>query len=194
MTKQSNIKKLFTIHYSLFTPPLRAGAGFTASKGQALVENILFLPILCIIISMIVWFSRILITRQQLVTAARYGTDMIVYTKMDASEIRQEIKNYLTDKNIEGRRLNPAKLPDDKIKIIGIENRFSKINETNAIRVDLITNKNTSAVEVYYEFGVPTIFSAWASYISGGALPEKIYVSGRSEVLAGTGCKGDNHP
>lgn len=158
-------------------------------KGQSLVENILLLPILCIMILMIVWFSRLVITRQQLLTAARYGTDMIVHTKMDEDEIRREIKNYLTDKNIEGRLLNPAKLADDRIKI-GIY-RYPKTTVINAYEpVDF----TASSAEVYYEFGVPTIFSAWANYISGGNLPDKIYVSGRSEVLAGTGCKGDNHP
>lgn len=175
------IEKLFSSRFTLHA---------SRSKGQALVENILLLPILCIMISMIVWFSRLVITRQQILTAARYGTDMIVYTKMDESEIRQEIKNYLTDQNIEGRRLNPAKLPDDKIKI-----DIYRYPKTTVINASAPVNFTTSSVEIYYEFGVPTIFKAWSSYISNaGELPEKIYMSGRSEVLAGTGCKGDNHP
>lgn len=174
-----NQKKLFAIRYSLFAD----------SKGQSLVENILFLPILCIMISLIVWFSRLLITRQQLLTAARYGTDMIVFTKMDEGEIRQEIKNYLSDKNIEGRRLNPEKLPDDKIKV-----DIYRYPKTTVINASAPVNFTASSVEVYYEFGMPTLFSAWSNYISGSQLPEKIYMSGRSEVLAGTGCKGDSHP
>ena len=77
-------------------------------KAQALIEVVLILPMLCILMSMITWFTRLVLTRQMLLTAARYGTDMIYYTEMTEEEIRQEIKNYLTDKKIEGRRLNPG--------------------------------------------------------------------------------------
>jgi hypothetical protein len=53
---------------------------------------------------------------------------------------------------------------------------------------------NTSYVEIYYKFDVPGIFNAMGEYLPGPAkMPSVITVSARSEVLAGTGCKGANH-
>ena len=175
------LKKPFTIHYSLFT----------ASKGQALVENILLLPMLCVMLSMILWFSRLLITRQQLLTAARYGTDMMVYTytpSWNANNMRQEIKNYLSDPNIAGRRLNPAKLGDDRIRVNIY--RYPKTNSGNAaMPVDF----TTSSVEIYYNFRLPIILSNISKFFSGGA-SKGLNISARSEILVGTGSKAPNQP
>lgn len=168
-----------------------------SKKGQALIEVVLLLPVLVILMSMITWFTRLVLTRQMLLTAARYGTDMIYYTERDADSIKQEIRNYLTDKNIEGRKLRADKLPDDHIKIQishGGE-RFPDVTkmttpEAVAQFIPLATNKDTSWVEIYYEFEVPSIFTAFSSYIGdAGEMPDKIVISARSEVLAGTGAK-----
>ena len=175
-----------------FAHPNEAGPG-----GQALIEIILLLPMLVIIISIIVWFSRLLLTRQQLLTAARYGTDMIMHTPMEASDIRQEIKNYLAHKapDVQGRVLNLSKLTDERIKIE--INRFSRIGPDDAITAMMLVNLmnyKMSYVEIYYPFKLPTIFKAFSSYIpNAGELPGEIYISARSEVIAGTGCKSNIH-
>jgi len=158
-------------------------------RGQSLIEVVLLLPVLVILMSMVTWFGRIVLTRQMLLTAARYGTDMIYYTDMDASAIKQEIRNYLTDKSVEGRRLRKEKLTDDKINVkINRAPTLSPLVFPNAAQI--LDFSKTSYVEVSYEFGVPTIFTAFSSYISNpGELPDSIVVSARSEVLAGTGAK-----
>jgi len=154
-------------------------------KAQALIEVVLILPMLCILMSMITWFTRLVLTRQMLLTAARYGTDMIYYTDMNEDQIRQEIRNYLTDKKIEGRKLNSEKLPDDHIKI-----HIYRYPTVTPFNVWQPINFETSWVEIYYEFGVPSIFTAFSRYIgNAGDLPDKIVISARSEVLAGTGAK-----
>lgn len=188
--KIKRIKNLFRFPFPSFSNEVRR-------NGQALIEIIVLLPMLVIIISVIVWFSRLLLTRQQLLTAARYGTDMIMHTPMEAADIRQEIKNYLTHKgpDVQGRVLNPSKLTDDKIKIE--INRFSKIGPEDAITAMMLVNLmnyKTSYVEIYYPFKLPTMFKAFSSYIpNAGELPGEIYISARSEVIAGTGCKSDIH-
>lgn len=159
-------------------------------KGQAMVETILFLPLIAVFIVMIAWFAELMITRQQLLMAARYGTDLIVYTSMDEQQIRGQITDYLCGKNMPGRKLDPKRLPEKNIKI--------KIERFHTVRVDEfnpfswlrctqdIMDTKTSSVDIYYEFNIPGMFSAF-SFLSGGALPKTIRLAGRSEVLAGTG-------
>lgn len=167
-------------------------------KAQALVESIFIMPILFMVIIAIVWFSRILITRQQLLMAARYGTDLVAYTTLNEKEIRQEIRNYLTHRMIKGRKLDPGKLPDNSIVIkidsfelpeytaadyfvpLLFEYKMKEVAE-KLLRPDL----HTSYVELYYDFEVPRLFSTLGR--------ETITVTARSEVLAGTGCRSAIH-
>lgn len=128
-------------------------------NGQAIIETVLFLPLFIIILLAITWYSRIFITRQQLLLAARYGTDLIVHANFTEQDIRTEIMNFLTDKNIKGR-----KLESDKVKI--------KI-EIGNVPPPPSFNPPTSYVEVYYKFELPVWFGT----------DSKFWVSARSEVL-----------
>ena len=88
-----------------------------AQEGQSLVEAVFLAPILMMIIIAIGWFSRVLVTRQQLLMAARYGTDMIAYTNLNGNLIRRELQDYLSHRLNAGRKLDPSKLPDENIMI-----------------------------------------------------------------------------
>ena len=87
------------------------------SKAQALLETLLIIPVLMVLLVGLFWFSRVLITKQQLIMAARYGTDLIANTNLSEQQIKKEIRNYLSDKNIEGRKLDPSKLGDENIVV-----------------------------------------------------------------------------
>ena len=159
----------------------------STNSGQALVENVLIIPILVVIIVMIFWFARLMLTKQQLVMAARYGTDLIAYSNMDKNQIKQEIKDYLCGEDVVGRRLDTAKLilRDENIVI----NKCDKVDSFNMWKP---MDYSPSSIEIYYEYETPKLFSAWSSYIGGDNIIKKLRIGARSEVLAGTGCKGDS--
>lgn len=171
---------------SVFSSPFTLHPSRT--KGQALVEIILLLPLLIIIMSMITWYTRVLMTKQMLLTAARYGTDMMYYTRkdeFDADKVKHWIKAYLSAGGIEGRRLVESKIkikvtdkrPDE---VVTPANALFPINPFNL-------HNEASVVEVAYELSMPTIFTAFSSYIpNAGELPNTITVAARSAVLAGT--------
>ena len=155
------------------------------SKGQTLIETILVVPVLLIIVFMIFWFARILLTRQQIQMAARYGTDLMVYTNMNEDQIKREIKDYLCTSK-EGGRL----LERDKIKINLKIDRFPEIRIDNAM--DVLTQffaplDHTSYAEIGYTIATPKLFSAWDDYLGHTKINDSLTVSARSEVLAGTG-------
>ena len=87
----------------------------TNKKGQAFTEAIFIFPIIIVLIFSVVWFARVLLTWQQLVSATRYGTDMIANTTLSGEDIKKDIKNYLTNKMIEGRRLDTDKIKDNYV-------------------------------------------------------------------------------
>lgn len=168
--------------------PLPTSHSPLPQKGQALIEIILLLPLLIIIMSMITWYTRVLMTKQMLLTAARYGTDMMYYTRkdeFDADNVKHWIKAYLSESGIEGRRL-----VESKIKIKVTDNRPTAVvtafNAGQPINPFGLHNE-ASIVEVAYELSMPTIFTAFSSYIpNAGELPNTITVAARSAVLAGT--------
>jgi hypothetical protein len=168
-------------HYSLITI-------HSHRKGQALIEIILLLPLLVIIMSMITWYTRVLLTKQMLLTSARYGTDMMYYSRKNefgADKVEHWIKIYLSDSGIEGRRLVESKI---KVKVTdkrpdGVVTAFNAGQPINPFGL----HNEASVVEVAYELSMPTIFTAFSAYIpNAGELPNSITVAARSAVLAGT--------
>jgi hypothetical protein len=103
-------------------------------KGQALVESLFFIPLIAMIIVAIAWFSRVVITRQQLLSAARYGTDLIVYTPLSEDDIRREIRYYLTHRWNKGRTLDPARMKDTDIRIV-----INDFPPASALAEDILT-------------------------------------------------------
>lgn len=174
------------------------------NKAQALLETLLIIPVLMILLVGLFWFSRVLITKQQLIMAARYGTDLIAHTNLSEQQIKKEIRNYLSDKNIEGRKLDPSKLGDENIVVKingfdipefdGFEDVINPVkigqllmSYTRLLKIPVSYSSELSSVEVRYDFVVPKIFSPAVGF------GKTITLSGRSEVLAGTGCAGKNH-
>ncbi|MCX5781625.1 MAG: hypothetical protein NT145_02820 [Elusimicrobia bacterium] len=160
-------------------------------NGQALIENILLIPIIVVVIVMIFWFAQILLTRQQLLMGARYGSDLILYTRMNETEIRSEVIDYLCGKENEGRVLDKKILENNNIEIRINRDALNPLQQIyyggNGIE------KYSSYVKVAYDFDTPKLFSAWSRYIGGGGIIKKLKIGARSEVLAGTGCKGDRY-
>jgi len=157
-------------------------------SGQALVESILIIPVIVVTIVIIFWFARLLLTKQQLVMAARYGTDLIVYSNMSENDIKKEIREYLCGKDVKGRSLDPRKLLDSNIKVN--ISRYEKITVIDAYK---LIDFNTSSVSISYQFDTPMIFYSWINYIGGRGMQNKLVISARSEVLAGTGSKAESN-
>lgn len=143
-------------------------------NGQALFENVIMIPLIAIVIFMTAWFGRVLLARQQLIIAARYGTDLMINTELDENMIRAEIERYLCSKDIKWRRLDRNKL---KVNIRMKSGEFSGLyGYYGGTDVD----RFNSFVELSYNFDVPG-FQYFGKGFSGS---RKIAVSGRSEVMA----------
>ncbi|OGS23303.1 MAG: hypothetical protein A2252_09485 [Elusimicrobia bacterium RIFOXYA2_FULL_39_19] len=127
-------------------------------EGQAMVEFTLFIPIIIMLIFSITFYSRLLITQQQLIIAARMGTDLIRHVNLNENEVKSEIKKYFE----ENSGIDVSKL-EIKVCIKGATPPPD-------------FNPPASYVEVGYKFNIPEMF--------GG---KEIMVSGRSEVLNDTG-------
>jgi len=177
---------------------------FSDNKAQALLETLLIIPVLMVLLVGLFWFSRVLITKQQLIMAARYGTDLIANTNLTEQQIKKEIRNYLSDKNVEGRKLDPNKLGDENIMVKindfdipefdGFEDVINPVkmgqllsSYTRLIKMPVSYSSELSSVEVKYDFVVPKIFSPVVGF------GKTITLIGHSEILAGTGCAAKNH-
>ncbi len=145
--------------------------------------------------------SRYVITRQQLLTAARYGTDLIVYQNFNEEQVKEEITNYLSSPQTQGRKLDKEKL-SIKVTI----NRFPTINtydaNGNPLNLARILSsprkddfmKYNAYVEIKYELKLSKVIATIITKkdengqdMEGGGDTLNIVV--RSEVLKGTGIK-----
>ena len=153
------------------------------NSGQALIENVLMLPILAIIICAVGWFGSVFITKQQLLMAARYGTDLLAYSSFDENSIKREIRNYLCSKNVPGRRLNPDKLTDSKIRIVNNTKKFNASIMVYEVESAMsLFNRDSSFVEISYDFDLPPFMKIGNS--------GNLTITERSELLTGT-CVND---
>lgn len=148
-----------------------------STKGQALIEGVFVLPILAIIICAVGWFGSVFITQQQLLMAARYGSDLLAYSSLDENSIKREIRNYLTSKNVPGRRLNPDKLTDDKIHIVNNTEKFNPLFEVYEVEeTESLFSRDSSFVEISYDLDVPPFLRIGKNSLT---------ITERSEVLTG---------
>lgn len=173
----------------------RYPSSLRSRSGQALAESVFLIPVIGLLVISIAWFSRVVITRQQLVAAARYGSDLIVTTNLTKEQIHAEIKSFLSHRMILGRRLDPENLPDDAIVItikdfprIRYDLSTALVKPGNVFRalarmVDPVAD--ASSVEITYAYEVPPVFRAFSR--------RSILVTARSEVLSGTGCPARIH-
>ncbi len=162
---------------------------FRNKKGQAFTEAVFIFPVIIVLIFSVVWFARVLLTWQQLISATRYGTDMIVNTSLSSDDIKKDIKNYLTNKMIEGRRLDT-----DKIKEISVDIKeyqpvsynltdLSKIS--NFVQGLFVPTNELSTVSISYSYELPKIMNIVGM--------EEFTIKTKLSVLAGSGCKNNIH-
>ncbi len=159
------------------------------NKGQAFTEAIFLFPIIIVLIFSVVWFARVLLTWQQLVSATRYGTDMIANTTLSGEDIKKDIKNYLTNKMIEGRRLDTDKIKDITVDIKdynGIDYNITDLsNISNFVQGLFIPSNELSTVSISYSYDLPKIMNIIGM--------EEFIIKTKLSVLAGSGCKNKIH-
>jgi hypothetical protein len=156
---------------------------FKQLNGQALVEAALIAPLIVVFLFAIVWVASLMLTWQQILTATKYGIDLITYTDFDKKYIENDIKNYLCDTKTLGRTLDLNRL-----------NVIVEISDYNPIDIDFtrpdITSFNSldivkglvpknSFVEITYSYKIPKILKVVGK--------ESIKIRSKLEVLSGTG-------
>ncbi|MCL2334642.1 MAG: pilus assembly protein [Endomicrobia bacterium] len=174
-------------------------------KGQALVEAALTAPLIVFFLFTIIWFGRIMLTWQQLVSAARYGTDLIAYTPYNEEEIRADVMNYLCSDKTIGRTLSSSTVSIDELHISRFDTidftlfDFGDMNSFNPMEIlkkAEVTAKffkdsvvpDKSFIKISYKYRVPPILRS----VSGNTLGEYFEIRVKSEILAGTGSPGEN--
>ncbi|MBO7612170.1 MAG: pilus assembly protein [Elusimicrobia bacterium] len=163
---------------------------FNNKKGQAFTEALFIFPILIVLIFSVVWFARVLLTWQQLVSATRYGTDMIANTTLSDEDIKKDIKNYLTNKMIEGRRLDTDKIKDITVDIkdystIDYNNITDLSNISSFVQGLFIPSNELSTVSISYSYDLPKIMNVVGM--------DEFIIKTKLSVLAGSGCKNKIH-
>jgi hypothetical protein len=159
------------------------------TKGQAFTEAIFVFPVIIVLIFSVVWFARVLLTWQQLVSATRYGTDMIANTTLSSDDIKKDIENYLTNKMIEGRRLDIEKIKEINIDIKKYEPISYNFTDLSAISSFVqglfIPSNELSTVSISYSYDLPKIMNVVGM--------EEFVIKTKLSVLAGSGCKNKIH-
>ncbi|MDR3253696.1 MAG: pilus assembly protein [Endomicrobium sp.] len=143
---------------------------FKQSAGQTLVEASLIAPLIVFFLIMIIWFARIMLTWQQISTAARYGTDLIAYTSFNEQYIKDDIKDYLCNTKTIGRTLDSDKLNiiieindyepmkyDFNINNISDFTKFNLVSIINNIAGLTPVFCKKSFVEIKYSYKIPKI-------------------------------------
>jgi hypothetical protein len=166
---------------------------FKHSKGQALVEAALIAPLIVFFLFTVIWFAGVMLTWQQISTAARYGTDLIAYTPFSENYIKSDIKNYLCSTDTIGRILDPDRL-EITIEIndyeavkydFDITSDFLNFNPVNILKSAVGLNPifvKKSFVEIKYRYKIPKILKVIGK--------ENIEIKAYSELLTGTGSQG----
>ena len=114
---------------------------------------------------------------------------MIVNTNLSSDDIKKDIKNYLTNKMIEGRRLDTDKIKEINVDIkeyqsIGYNlTDLSKIS--NFVQGLFVPTNELSTVSISYSYELPKIMN-----IAG---MEEFTIKTKLSVLAGSGCKNNIH-
>lgn len=163
------------------------------NKGQALTELALIAPVLILFVIAVIWFARVVITWQQMVSASRHGTDMIANTSLSPKEIKEDIQNYLTHRWIQGRKLDKNKIkeinidikdyPKISLNIADLPNSLANIGQI--VKGFVLPSKYLSSVTIKYEYDAPALMA-----LTGG---KKLDLIIKSNILSGTGCQSNLH-
>lgn len=161
-------------------------------KGQSIVEAALIMPLIVFFLFTIIWFAQIMLTWQQIIGAARYGTDLIAYTPFSQAYIKRDIADYLCNENNIGRVLNRDRLEINveikDIKKIDYSLKFDDISHFNPF--EILENiqalnpisEDKSYVEIIYRFELPFVLKAVGK--------DEIKIRAYSEVLSGAASAG----
>ncbi|MDR2067068.1 MAG: pilus assembly protein [Endomicrobium sp.] len=159
---------------------------FKQLRGQALVEAALIAPLIVVFLFSIIWFASLMLTWQQILTATKYGVDLIAYTDFDKKYIENDIKDYLCNTKTLGRildlnRLNVIVQIND-YKPIDMDFTKSDIASFGSLNVfdctkGLVPKK--SFVEITYLYKIPKILKVIGR--------ENIKIISKLEVLSGAG-------
>ncbi|MCR4663351.1 MAG: pilus assembly protein [Endomicrobiaceae bacterium] len=158
-------------------------------KGQAFTEAVFLFPVIVVLIFSVVWFARVLLTWQQLISATRYGTDMVANTNLSSDDIKKDIENYLTHRMIEGRRLDINRIKEINIDIKDYEpvscnlTDLSKISDF--VQGLFVPTNELSSVSIVYSYSLPEIISFTGM--------KEFEIKTKLSVLAGSGCKNNIH-
>jgi len=162
---------------------------FRNEKGQAFTEAVFIFPIIIVLIFSVVWFARVLLTWQQLISATRYGTDIIANTNLSSDDIKKDIKNYLTNKMIEGRRLDIDKIKEINVDIKDYQTINFNITDlskiSNFVQGLFVPTNELSTVSISYSYELPKIMNVVGM--------EEFTIKTELSVLAGSGCKNNIH-
>ncbi len=152
------------------------------NRGQAFLEGVFILPVVVVLIFSVFWFAEVLLTWQQLVSAVRYGTDMIAYTTLSKEDIKKDIENYLTHRMIEGRRLDIKKIKEINVDIKEYKpmtfNIFEVSNVFDSVKGLVFPSAEMSSVSITYAYDMPRILW-WAG-------KREFEIKTKLEVLAGS--------
>ncbi|MDR2860880.1 MAG: pilus assembly protein [Elusimicrobiota bacterium] len=166
---------------------------FKNNKGQSLTEAALIMPLIVFFLFTIMWFAKIMLTWQQIVSAARYGTDLIAYTPFSENYIKQDIINYLCSELNVGRILNKDRL-EVKVKIYDIDkidytfslsniSSFNPLSILKDIQSLMPAGQDKSFVEIIYSHEAPFVLKALGK--------KQIKIKAYCEVLSSTGSPGE---
>ena len=156
---------------------------FKQLRWQTLVEAALIAPLIVVFLFAVVWFASLMLTWQQILTATKYGIDLITYTNFDRKYIENDIKNYLCDAKTLGRILDLNRLivtvEINDYKPVDID--FIKPDITSFSSLDIVKGliPKNSFVEIIYSYKIPKILKV----IGRG----NIKIKSKLEVLSGTG-------
>ena len=158
-------------------------------KGQAFTEAVFIFPIIIVLIFSVVWFARVLLTWQQLISATRYGTDMVANTNLSSEDIKKDIENYLTNKMIEGRRLDIKRIKEINVDIKDyqpVSYNFTDLSKIlNFVQCLFVPSNEISSVSIVYSYDLPKIINFVGI--------QELEIKTKLSVLVGSGCKNNVH-
>jgi len=165
--------------------------------GQAMVEMIIFLPLLAILILLIMWIGNVEMNHAFITQGARWGADLIQYrnygygSAATATKVKQGIQGFLgTDLQKHGRRLKQGNLIIRIVDTDGneIENfpEFPQVKSLDASLVTHLTSMKTIGVEVYYRVTVPKMFNGF-KFGDEATIVNNVQVCSRVEIIS-LGC------
>lgn len=158
-------------------------------KGQAFTEGIFIFPVIIVLVFSVVWFAHLLLTWQQLISATRYGTDMIANTSLKKEDIKKDIENYLTHRMIVGRKLDISKIKEINVNIVDYvvtDIDFLDVNFLFNVAKNLFfPSTELSSVSIVYSYDLPQIM-----HLVG---MKEIDIKTKLFVFAGSGCKNTIH-